>query len=58
MISPNKVLFDAPFCPNCNVPMGLTRIVPSALPKEAGAETHVYECGRCGATVTRTMRLH
>jgi hypothetical protein len=58
MISPNELHFDAPFCPNCNVPMGLARIVPSALPKEAGAETQVYECGRCGATVTRTVRMH
>jgi hypothetical protein len=37
---------------------GLARIVPSALPKDAGAKTQVFECGRCGATATRTVRLH
>jgi ribosomal protein S27AE len=54
---PNELKFDAPFCPKCNEPMELARIMPSALPKSAGAETQVYECGRCGATVTRTVRL-
>jgi hypothetical protein len=58
MISPTEPRFDAPSCPNCNVPMELARIMPSALPKDAGAETQIYECGRCGATVTRTVRLH
>jgi ribosomal protein S27AE len=56
MISPNELQFDAPFCPKCNVPMVLSRTMPSALPKEAGAKTQVYECGRCGTTVTRTVR--
>ena len=38
-MSPNELHFDAPpFCPNCNVPMELERIMPTALPKEAGAE--------------------
>jgi ribosomal protein S27AE len=55
---PNEPKFDAPFCPKCNVPMELARIMPSVLPKSAGAETQVYECGRCGATATRTVRLH
>jgi hypothetical protein len=54
---PNEPKFDAPFCPKCNMPMELARIMPSALPKSAGAETQVYECGRCCATVTRTVRL-
>jgi ribosomal protein S27AE len=58
VISPSKLQFDAPFCPKCNVPMELARIMPSALPKDAGAETQIYECGRCGATTTRTVRLH
>jgi hypothetical protein len=56
MISPNEPQFDAPFCPNCNVPMELARIMPSALPNNAGTETQVYECSRCGATATRTVR--
>jgi ribosomal protein S27AE len=54
---PNEPKFGAPFCPKCNVPTELARIMPSALPKSTGAETQVYECGRCGATVTRTVRL-
>jgi hypothetical protein len=58
MTSPNKLQFDAPFCPDCSVPMALARVMPSALPKNSGAETQVYECDRCGATVTRTVRLH
>jgi hypothetical protein len=37
--------------------MDLARIMPSALPRETGAKTQVYECGRCGATVARTVRL-
>jgi uncharacterized protein with PIN domain len=58
MILPTELQFDAQVCPNCNVPMELARVMPSALPKDAGAETQVYECNRCGATVTRTVRLH
>jgi ribosomal protein S27AE len=58
MSSPTELRLDAPFCPDCNVPMELARIMPTALPKEGGAETQVYECGRCGATVTRTVRLN
>jgi ribosomal protein S27AE len=58
MISPNELHFDAPFCPNCEVPMASARTMPTALPKEAGAQTQVYECSRCGATTTRTVRLH
>jgi ribosomal protein S27AE len=54
---PNELQFDAPFCPKCNVPMTLARTMPSALPKGARAETRIYECGRCGATATRTVRL-
>jgi hypothetical protein len=56
MISPNELQFDTPCCPNCNVPMELSRTVPSALPQEASAKTQVYECRRCGTTITRTMR--
>jgi hypothetical protein len=56
MMPPNELQFDAPCCPNCNVPMELSRTMPSALPTEAGAKTQVYECDRCGATVTRTFR--
>jgi ribosomal protein S27AE len=56
MIAPNERQFDAPFCPTCGVPMELARIMPTALPMDAGAETQIYECGRCGATVTRTVR--
>jgi hypothetical protein len=55
---PNEPRPDAPFCPNCNVPMELARIMPTALPRDAGAQTQIYECGRCGATVTRTVHLH
>ena len=58
MTPPTKLQFDAPSCPNCGVPMKLARTMPSALPKEAGAKTQVYECGRCGTTVTRTVRLN
>ncbi len=58
MISPNECQFDAPFCPNCSVPMELERIMPTVLPKNAGAESQVHECGKCGATVTRTVRSH
>jgi ribosomal protein S27AE len=57
MVPPNERQFDAPFCPNCNVPMELARVMPTALPREAGAETQIYECGKCGATVTRTVRF-
>ncbi len=56
MTLPTELQFDAPSCPNCNVPMELTRIMPSALPKDVGAKTQVYECDRCGTTVTRTVR--
>jgi ribosomal protein S27AE len=57
MTPPTKLQFDAPSCPNCGVPMKLAHTMPSALPKEAGAKTQVYECGRCGTTVT-TVRLN
>jgi hypothetical protein len=57
-MSPIELQFDVPFCPDCEVPMKLERIMPTALPKEAGAETQIYECNRCGATTTRTVRLH
>jgi ribosomal protein S27AE len=57
MVSPNELQFDAPPCPNCETPMELARVMPTALPKDAGAETQIHECGRCGATVTRTVRL-
>jgi hypothetical protein len=56
MIPPNELQFDGPFCPSCNVPMELARIMPSALPRNGGAETQVYECDRCGTTVARTVR--
>ncbi len=58
MILRNELQFDAPACPNCEVPMELARIMPTALPRDAGAETQIYECRRCGATATRTVRLH
>jgi hypothetical protein len=58
MIPPNQREFDAPFCPNCSLPMELERIMPTVLPKNAGAESQVHECGKCGATVTRTVRSH
>jgi hypothetical protein len=58
MISPNELKFDAPFCPNCKAPMELARVMPSALPMDAGAETQICECAKCSATVTRTVRLH
>jgi ribosomal protein S27AE len=57
MSQPTELQFDAPSCPNCGVPMDLARTMPSALPREAGAKTQIYECGRCGATVARTVRL-
>jgi hypothetical protein len=56
MTPPTELQFDAPSCPKCSVPMELTRIMPSALPKDVGAETQIYECDRCGATITRTVR--
>ena len=56
MTPPTELEFDAPSCPNCSVPMELTRIMPSSLPKGVGAQTQVYECGRCRAMVTRTVR--
>jgi ribosomal protein S27AE len=58
MVSPNELHFDAPSCPNCETPMELARVMPTALPKDAGAKTQIYECGRCGATMTRTVRMH
>jgi ribosomal protein S27AE len=57
MSSPTELQFDVPFCPNCNVPTELSHTMPSALPKEAGSKTQIYECGQCGTTVTRTVRL-
>jgi hypothetical protein len=57
MTSSTELQFDAPSCPNCDVPMDLARVMPSALPKDSGAETQIFECSRCGATVTRTVRL-
>jgi primosomal protein N' len=58
MTSSNELHFGVPPCPNCDVPMELARVMPTALPRDSGAETQVYECGRCGKTVTRTVRLH
>jgi ribosomal protein S27AE len=58
MMSPEEPQFYAPFCPKCDVPMELARTMPSALPKDAGTATQVYECGRCGATATRTVRFN
>jgi ribosomal protein S27AE len=58
MVLLNELRFDMPFCPKCNVPMKLARTMPSALPKDVGAETQVHECGRCGAKVTRTVRFN
>jgi hypothetical protein len=55
---PNQLHFDSPCCPKCNVPMELVRVMPTALPKGAGAKTQIYDCSRCGATTTRTVRLH
>jgi uncharacterized protein with PIN domain len=57
MMSPDELQFDAPCCPKCNVPMEFARTMPTALPKDARTKTQVYECGRCGATATRTVRL-
>jgi hypothetical protein len=32
----------APKCPSCGKPIRLTRVVPSALPKESGVETQTH----------------
>jgi ribosomal protein S27AE len=57
MMSPEEPQLDGPLCPKCDVPMELARVMPSALPKDARTATQVYECGRCGATATRTVRF-
>jgi hypothetical protein len=47
---------DLPTCPKCQMPMRLTRIVPSVIPKEDGPETQIFECAKCETRVTRTVR--
>jgi hypothetical protein len=45
---------EAPKCPTCNKPMRLTRVVPSAVPKESGVETQTF--ASCSTIVTRSLR--
>jgi hypothetical protein len=47
---------DLPKCQDCNAPMQLRRVLPTALPKDCGLETRVFVCASCGKTDTRTIR--
>jgi endogenous inhibitor of DNA gyrase (YacG/DUF329 family) len=47
---------DLPTCPECQMPMRLTRIVPSMVPKKDEPQIQTFECARCQTRVTRTVR--
>jgi hypothetical protein len=51
----SSIATETPTCPDCSAPMRLTRLLPTALPKDCAPETRVFVRTSCGTTVTRTI---
>jgi hypothetical protein len=52
----SSIKADTLRCPDCNAPMRLTRVLPSALPKDCGTENRgFFRCTNCWTTVTRAL---
>jgi hypothetical protein len=53
MIRSTEAQIDAPICPNCVMPMRLSRVIPSIT---KNLESRVFACEKCRTEIIRTVR--